>query len=159
MFAPHPPTSTWWHILEGHLSDGETIDILANGGMFHWQGSALSFDPPKSVADDYGSHRWFKYWEILGSHEKREHIRMMMTRFVCKKWNNLHPDQKLMHVKLHYEQLENHLNGTRTRKKSLLLWDSDCPLPHPETRQEPFYLLNAITIFGTFFIIVVYCMW
>ena len=50
MFAPHPPKDTCWHLLEGKLQDGEIIDLLANEGMFHWNGSPFDLEtPPKAV--------------------------------------------------------------------------------------------------------------
>ncbi|WP_440765112.1 HTTM domain-containing protein [Natronorubrum sp. DTA7] len=52
-FAPNPPDTSSWYVLEAELESGETVDA-ADGG-------AVAFDRPPNAAEAYESALWLEY--------------------------------------------------------------------------------------------------
>ena len=52
MFAPHPPSRDFWHVMSGLSRDGRRADLLS--------GLPVSLEPPRDGPDYYGGYRWRK---------------------------------------------------------------------------------------------------
>jgi hypothetical protein len=151
MFSPTPPKESSWFRFEGMLQedfDAEqagnstgavadaalplVVDFFAKGGMFKDFETAVAPDLSMSAERrsdlyiDYGSHRWYKYWETVGNHAARDMLRSGLSRWVCTQWNSRHY-RKISTTRLWWEVQTIHLNYTRTRADPLFLESRPCP--------------------------------
>ena len=52
MFAPHPPTADFWHVVPALSRAGDRVDLLS--------GLPIDLEPPRDGPDRYGGYRWRK---------------------------------------------------------------------------------------------------
>ncbi len=93
MFSPHPPTASFWHVIECTTASGDRIELFRNGGLFTWEPSPVLYTAPEPFHDAYRAHRWFKYWE--NGFLRDDNIKTMMGKYVCRNYNKRHSDPVL----------------------------------------------------------------
>lgn len=92
MFAPKPMRNDGWWIVEAHLSDGRTWDILHD--------KTFSEARPENIADTYPSTQWRKFLTNLYSEHDETYL-LWFGKFLCRKWNtDAHKTQEVMNYKL-----------------------------------------------------------
>ena len=79
MFSPYPLTYDGWYVIEGRLRDGSDVNVLHPN-------QTVSFDQPRSIADQYKNERWRKYLMNLSLPEHADY-RLYYGRYFCRSWN------------------------------------------------------------------------
>ena len=100
MFAPKPPGSTQWTVIQGALANGERVSLLEP--LVHDDMDLIipaTWDRPANIgADYYGSKEWRKYFDALNE-EGADAERRLMGVHLCRQWNDAHSgDMRLMSV-------------------------------------------------------------
>lgn len=91
MFAPSPPDSDQWFIIKCTSPSGKEFELFRNSGLFSWEGSEVSFDPPVPFHKPFYNHRWCKYWEAFMDWDYRE-IRPGFRAWLCREYNRRQTD-------------------------------------------------------------------
>ncbi len=92
MFSPYPLKEDGWYIIEGSLSNGETIDLMT--------GKEVTYDKPEHVASMYKGERWRKY--LMNSWDKSYSThRPYYLRYLCYDWNKDNVVQ-IEHIKMEF---------------------------------------------------------
>lgn len=78
MFAPSPRRDTMWMVPEGHLADGQRMDLL--------HGVPADDQKPELLSEWFPNARWRKYMVEIGRTERRLH-RSYFTDYFCRNWN------------------------------------------------------------------------
>lgn len=82
VFAPFPPKDDGWHIIVGHLRNGQIVDLFLNG-------RPVSFAKPANVARIYDGERWRRYlFNIL--YPNNASYRLYYGNYLCRMWNRKH---------------------------------------------------------------------
>ena len=107
MFAPRPPRSTQWSVIEGTLANGTKVSLmepLVHGDMSRmvW----LTWERPDYIGGEYyGDKYWRKYFAALDE-EGSTNDRRALSGYLCRNWNAEHAgDERLTSVTL-YSVLE-----------------------------------------------------
>jgi hypothetical protein len=112
MFAPAPPTDTRWHVLAGTTERGEAINLLR--ALTHDDYTIVdpfTLDvPPDITSGYYGDIRWRRYLGALDQGSK-DIQRARMASYVCRSWNDLHPDNHLVTLTFIYISLPTAAGG------------------------------------------------
>lgn len=93
MFAPNGGGHNSWVEAIGELPTGQKVDARR-----------LSFTPnylekPANYALDWGDNRWLKYYETIMRRSRR--ARPHLAAYLCRKWQQTHPDYPLQAVHLY----------------------------------------------------------
>lgn len=73
LFAPHPPSTDGWFVVNGTLTTGETVDLYPHAGTLG--------APPDDTAATYPTTRWRKY---LGEVRRDETVRRYFADYLCR---------------------------------------------------------------------------
>ena len=107
MFAPRPPGSTQWTVIQGTLADGTQVNLLyplVRDDLtlivpFTW-------DRPANIGSDYyGSKEWRKYFEALNDDSGRSERRVLGS-WLCRHWNREHNGDQELETLVLYSVLE-----------------------------------------------------
>lgn len=79
MFAPDPPTTDGWFVIQGSPVNGTTRDVRT--------GDNVTFDRPPDLAATYPTARWRKYLENVRSVPNENH-RSYLAHYFCSQWNH-----------------------------------------------------------------------
>jgi hypothetical protein len=93
MFAPRPTTEDGWYVLEGVKRDGTRIDL--------WTGQPPSYTRPEEFQAVYPSNLWLEYLYLLWNREYAP-FRVYMGRYLCRTWNDAHPESEVTRVILRF---------------------------------------------------------
>lgn len=94
LFSPRPPTDRGWHVFVGTLCNGSQTDLLKGSGPVSW-------DKPRLVSSIYRDFRWRKYFKLFLSQPFAEN-RLFYSQYLCRRWNQQHPQQPLKQLELWY---------------------------------------------------------
>jgi len=123
MFAPYPSKEDGWFVIPGKLADGSEVDLM------HPERSAVSYDKPRRVADEWPDIRWHKYLERIWSAEYSSN-RLYYGRFLCRSWNSRHAaNQRLSTFRIIYMLEMSVPEGQTPRVEERVLWQHDCGAP------------------------------
>lgn len=103
MFAPKPPRSTQWPVIEGTLANGTTVNLLeplVQGDMTLLV--PLTWDRPADIGEGYyGNKYWRKYFTAL-EEDGSINDRLALSGYLCRHWNAVHGEnERLATVTLH----------------------------------------------------------
>jgi predicted DCC family thiol-disulfide oxidoreductase YuxK len=84
VFSPQPSAIDGWYVFEAELQDGSKIDLWNYDLPVH-------FGKPERVWETYRNDRWSKYLETIQGELYAPH-RRLLTRYLCKTYNQAHPD-------------------------------------------------------------------
>ena len=121
MFSPFPLTYDGWYVIEGHLRDGSTVNVLDPD-------KPVSFAQPASIADQYKNERWRKYLMNLSLSESSGY-RLYYGRYFCRSWNTGRPPQDrwaLVNFDIYFMGHENSISHPPTGFSRDLLWHHEC---------------------------------
>lgn len=137
MFAPQPPDSHWYYVMEGKLNNEKVIDLWKKENLFLWEGGndwnnneSISWDQPSPFAASIGSHRWFKFYENgINLSSRNTAILPSFGSWICRKWNQKHGSSKgnkLQTFKIWILFQEQFIDGSRGNAEKQLLWHHIC---------------------------------
>ncbi|MGB3507693.1 MAG: hypothetical protein WBA93_00275 [Microcoleaceae cyanobacterium] len=88
IFAPAPPRDDGWHIIEGKLKDGSTVNVLA-------EGKPISWDKPniKQRQELYDTIQWRVYFITLNRAVGKT-LYPHYAAYLCRQWNSTHQGKK-----------------------------------------------------------------
>lgn len=121
MFSPFPLTYDGWYVIEGHLRDGSSVNVLDPG-------KPVSFDQPASIADQYKNERWRKYLMNLSLNEDSGY-RLYYGRYFCRSWNTGRAPQDrwaLVNFDIYFMGHQNSISQPPTGFTRDLLWHHEC---------------------------------
>jgi hypothetical protein len=121
MFSPFPLTYDGWYVIEGHLRDGSSVNVLDPG-------KPVSFDQPASIADQYKNERWRKYLMNLSLNEDSGY-RLYYGRYFCRSWNTGRAPQDrwaLVNFDIYFMGHQNSISHPPTGFTRDLLWHHEC---------------------------------
>src|SRR6266853_1133861 len=123
MFAPYPSKEDGWFVIPGKLADGREIDLM------HPERSAVSYDKPRRMTDEWPDIRWHKYLERIWSAEYSSN-RLYYGRFLCRSWNGKHPaNQRLDTFRIIYMLEMSVPEGQTPSVEQRMLWEHECFAP------------------------------
>ncbi|HYI25715.1 MAG TPA: HTTM domain-containing protein, partial [Thermomicrobiales bacterium] len=107
MFAPRPPGSTQWTVIQGTLTDGTQVNLLyplVRDDMtlivpFTWE------RPSNIGSDYYGSKEWRKYFDAI-KEDSGKSERRILGSWLCRTWNDVHDGEQALDVIVLYSVLE-----------------------------------------------------
>lgn len=125
MFAPTPSTNDGWYVIPGTLANGAAVDVYRDGAPVTW-------DRPANLAATYDGQRWRKYLERI--HPKDyEAYRLYYGRYLCRDWNQRHPEGEALVTFDIYFMLEATQPDYQPPKlEKIHLWQHDCTAPTAE---------------------------
>ncbi|MGZ3885456.1 MAG: hypothetical protein ACXVPD_15300, partial [Bacteroidia bacterium] len=105
MFSPNIYKTDGWYVYRGIKHDNSDWDIYNNK-------AGIDISKPANIAGMYESDRWRKFAE---NYEKVEYnfIKPYYCRYLIKKWNKEHPDNKIEGLYILFER-EISLPGYKT---------------------------------------------
>lgn len=80
MFAPSPRKIDGWHVIVGHLADGQEIDLLRNGKRVSWE-------RPEDFSEIYRNQHWRKYLERVTTPHEIYTVYGYVGDYLCYNWN------------------------------------------------------------------------
>ncbi|NET75069.1 hypothetical protein [Okeania sp. SIO1F9] len=88
IFAPAPPRDDGWHVIEGKLKDGSTVNVLA-------EKQPISWDKPniKQRQELYETIQWRVYFITLNRAVGKK-LYPDYAAYLCRQWNSTHKGQK-----------------------------------------------------------------
>lgn len=101
MFAPDPPTTDGWFVIQGTLMNGTTRDVRT--------GADVTFDRPPDLAATYPTARWRKYLENVRSVSNENH-RSYAANYFCTQWNRTH-EQKVNNITIYFMAQQSELHS------------------------------------------------
>jgi hypothetical protein len=120
MFAPFPAKEDGWFVLPAQLAGGREIDLL------HPERSAVSYDKPAHVADEFANIRWHKYLERLWSAQFASN-RLYYGKWLCRTWNAEHSGaEQLRNFKIIYMLEMSVPQGQTPTVEQRVIWRHDC---------------------------------
>lgn len=121
MFAPNPLTYDGWYVIEGHLRDGRTVNVMNPD-------RPLTFTQPASIADQYKNERWRKYLMNLSLSENTDY-RLYYGRYLCRSWNDgkfVADPATLTNFDIYFMAHQNSIQRPPTGFSRDLLWHHEC---------------------------------
>lgn len=111
----NPGKKGGWYEVEGHLSDGEFVEL------FPKHGGKPQFEEPKWVAGTYGNQRWRRYLVNLCDEDCSMYL-PYFGEYLWQNWNRSVPkQQKLKGLKVFFMRSEiNTVTGKRTIHQTVL---------------------------------------
>jgi len=110
-FAPTPRHATRWVVIEGHLANGNVVD------MFHNVPEAPSHDIPKNGYDAYPSHYWYKFFNRVNFNRWQS----VLGSYYCQAWSDNHPGMPAKEAVFSvYEQVTPDLPATKPNPVKLV---------------------------------------
>ncbi len=97
IFAPSPPRDDGWHVIEGNLNNGKTVDLM-------WHKDSITFDKPTRQQRDntYKNSRWRTFYINL-NRSIRGRLYPYYASYLCRQWNDNHSDkEQLSDVTIYY---------------------------------------------------------
>jgi len=86
MFAPNPPTESWWIVFDGELADGRRVDPFRR--------TPVSWEKPESVPRSLRDFRWRSYIpNAIGTPATGRTgalLHASFGRYLCDDWNAVH---------------------------------------------------------------------
>jgi len=87
MFAPRPPSISWWPIIVGELENGTQVELFHNRALFT-RVPNRDIDWTRPRHESFGNHRWFKYFEYYGKTDAiKNNVRLDFGKYVCRVYN------------------------------------------------------------------------
>jgi hypothetical protein len=93
MFAPRPSTEDGWYVVEGVRSDSTRVDVRT--------GRAPTEAKPADFWEAYPSTQWLSYLGLLYNRMFYP-FRPYFGTYLCKRWNNAHPDSAVDRLTIYY---------------------------------------------------------
>jgi predicted DCC family thiol-disulfide oxidoreductase YuxK len=121
MFSPFPLTYDGWYVIEGHLRDGSSVNVLDPE-------KPVTFAQPLSIADQYKNERWRKYLMNLSLPENSGY-RLYYGRYFCRSWNTgraPHDPWALINFDIYFMAHQNSISHPPTGFSPDLLWHHEC---------------------------------
>ena len=121
MFSPYPLTYDGWYVIQGRLRDGSETNVLHPD-------QPVSFDQPKSIADQYRNERWRKYLMNLSLSENADY-RLYYGRYFCRSWNtgrSQRDPKALIAFDIFFMGHQNSLSHPPNGFSRDLLWHHEC---------------------------------
>eukprot|EP01113_Clastostelium_recurvatum_P038227 TRINITY_DN5692_c0_g1_i1.p1 TRINITY_DN5692_c0_g1~~TRINITY_DN5692_c0_g1_i1.p1 ORF type:complete len:628 (+),score=116.69 TRINITY_DN5692_c0_g1_i1:259-2142(+) len=123
MFAPHPPMSSGWMVMDGQNAMGELVNVFP--GHEH---DPVDYTRPEVFSSYFPSQRWSQFLQCLPD-QRLADLRLQFGRFVCREWNfwgRNPPEKFLKSFKITYYRADTHLDGKEAEIQSGVLWDHQC---------------------------------
>jgi len=136
MFAPQPPNTHWYYVMEGDLQNNHVVDLWKRENLFRWEGGndwknneSISWEQPNPFAASIGNHRWFKFYENGVNYGPRSKIILpYFGSWICRKWNSKRESsaERLKTFRIWYMSQDQHLDGSRGPASRHMLWRHYC---------------------------------
>lgn len=88
IFAPAPPRDDGWHVIEGKLKDGSTVNVLEENKPISWEKPT-----PKQRQELYKTIQWRVYFITL-NRAMGGQLYPSYAAYLCRQWNSAHNEQK-----------------------------------------------------------------
>jgi predicted DCC family thiol-disulfide oxidoreductase YuxK len=88
IFAPSPPRDDGWHVIEGKLKDGSTVNVLEEDKPISWDKPTI-----KQRKEFYQTIQWRVYFITLNRAMGRK-LYPHYAAYLCRHWNSTHQGQK-----------------------------------------------------------------
>jgi hypothetical protein len=123
MFTPNTPRNDGWFVLEGHLADGTTVDLISPD-------VEPSFDKPVNVAARHTSFRWAAFFYQMSDPTTNDPLRRNWARWQCGDWNRRAlPARRLETLEMWFVLEATPPPGVQAELKRQHLLDFDCAAP------------------------------
>jgi hypothetical protein len=96
LFAPDPPTTTGWMVVEGFLDDGSTVNLLQGHGP-------ATRRRPTTPSEIYRSQREKRYFVVLGNPQYKG-LLSSYCHYLFRQWETRHPERRLERVRVTWMQ-------------------------------------------------------
>ncbi len=117
MFAPDPQDYDGWFVVEGHLLNGQSVDMMSGA-------RPASFDKPASVADSYQSQIWMSY---LISFFYDGSSPSLFATYLGNQWNQSHTgDEKLQSIEINRMSQTIGIGPTKSDVYRETIWQQTC---------------------------------
>ena len=118
LYAPDPPRSYSWYVVEAELANGSTVEAI--------DGGAVSFDRPNEAADEYDSFRHRKYMQAVrdsGNRDPPGSIAASYADWACRQAHD-HGEPRRVTVFRVFQ--ETSLDGASAQPRPLVVIRDDC---------------------------------
>jgi predicted DCC family thiol-disulfide oxidoreductase YuxK len=123
MFAPAPPRSSRWDVVEGKLPDGTTLTLF--------EGNPVSAANPDNNAFLIKNYSWRTYWSWVRLDEEKD-LRPYAARYYCDRWMKTHAEgETLSSVALLKVEQPIHLDEVDEQPQETILFDFRCSSAGP----------------------------
>jgi hypothetical protein len=118
MFAPYPLIEDGWYVVDANLRNGTKVDLLT--------GRPVTFEKPEWVSATYKNERWRKYMMNLWMRDYSAY-RLYFGRFLCRSWNDKHPDtEDVTTFELSYMLEKTLPDYQKPEVEKVVIWSHDC---------------------------------
>lgn len=122
MFS-RPLRQDGWFVIPGLLANGETVDLLTDGGPLTWE-------KPSLVSARYQGQRWRKYYLNLLEPSVSGAIKFYGP-YACHKWNSQHiAEKQLVGLQVVYMVNKTQENFEKAPIRKWVLLNYKCDTPH-----------------------------
>jgi len=124
LFAPKPQTVDGWFVVDGITADGRVLDLL--------NGAPSSYAKPASVSAQFPSQRWRRLFQNLWIRYNPRHVPMYL-RWLGRKWNREHPQERVTSLRLIFVQEVSQLPGIPVTSQAYTLGEFPSPFLEGES--------------------------
>jgi hypothetical protein len=124
IFAPAPPRDDGWHVIEGKLKDGTTIDVLKGGGSVSWEKPTIG---QRNAL--YRNMQWRTYFINLNRGIGKA-LYPFYGAYLCRNWNTTHKNsQQLKRMDIYFMSERTVPPGETQTVEKTLPWQQSCSDP------------------------------
>lgn len=115
IFAPSPPRDDGWHVIEGKLKDGSTVNVLEEDKPVTWDKPTI-----KERKEFYKTIQWRVYFITL-NRAMGQKLYPHYAAYLCRQWNSKHSGEKQLDGFIIYFMKERTVppNETQTVEKTV----------------------------------------
>ena len=114
MFAPYPLKFTLWPKFVGTTKSGQEIDVFLSNHTFYGASVAFIDKRPENILGNYTNYRWRKFHGNIRQ-DKYKYFRGNYAKYECKRYNDVHPDDKIEKISLKMGLQWSPVDGTNNR--------------------------------------------
>jgi predicted DCC family thiol-disulfide oxidoreductase YuxK len=121
IFAPSPPRDDGWHVIQGNLNNGKTVDLM-------WHKEQITFAKPTRQERDntYHNSRWRTFYINL-NRSIGGRLYPYYASYLCRQWNKTHsPQQQLTNVTIYYMDERTVPPGETQTVEKKVHYQADC---------------------------------
>ncbi|MBF2020698.1 MAG: HTTM domain-containing protein [Hydrococcus sp. C42_A2020_068] len=121
IFAPAPPRDDGWHVIEGKLKDGTTIDVLKGSGSVSWEKPTIG---QRNAL--YRNMQWRTYFINLNRGIGKA-LYPFYGAYLCRNWNAIHKNsQQLKRIDIYFMSERTVPPGETQTVDKTLPWQQSC---------------------------------